>query len=100
MRDEQANSLPSSLNPLPLIAVLTACGGNAEGLRMMCQDFQTYALRLPKLATPCREAGRRACVRPLTSSVRCYSRFPQLPVTWPRTLKILRLKVGSKKLSL
>ncbi|HEV3261236.1 MAG TPA: PAS domain S-box protein [Gemmataceae bacterium] len=25
------------------VAVLTACGGNAEGLRMMCQDFETYA---------------------------------------------------------
>jgi CheY-like chemotaxis protein len=25
------------------VAVLTACGGNAEGLRMMCQDFKAYA---------------------------------------------------------
>jgi two-component system, sensor histidine kinase and response regulator len=25
------------------VAVLTACGDNAEGLRMMCEDFKTYA---------------------------------------------------------
>ena len=25
------------------VAVLTACGDDAEGLRRMCQDFQTYA---------------------------------------------------------
>src|SRR5262249_55186715 len=25
------------------VAVLTACGGAAEGLRTMCQDFQAYA---------------------------------------------------------
>jgi CheY-like chemotaxis protein len=25
------------------VAVLTACGSNAEGLRMMCRDFKTYA---------------------------------------------------------
>jgi two-component system sensor histidine kinase/response regulator len=25
------------------VAVLTACGGDADGLRMMCSDFETYA---------------------------------------------------------
>ena len=28
---------------LDSVAVLTACGDDAEGLRRMCQDFQTYA---------------------------------------------------------
>jgi hypothetical protein len=32
---------PRSL--LDPVAVLTACGDDAEGLRIMCQDFQTYA---------------------------------------------------------
>ncbi len=35
------NEAPKAL--LDPVAVRTACGGDAEGLRMMCQDFQTYA---------------------------------------------------------
>jgi response regulator RpfG family c-di-GMP phosphodiesterase len=31
------------MNLLDPVAVLTACGDNADGLRMMCQDFKTYA---------------------------------------------------------
>jgi PAS domain S-box-containing protein len=34
---------PSSLPLLDTVAVLTACGDDAEGLRRLCQDFQTYA---------------------------------------------------------
>jgi PAS domain S-box-containing protein len=37
-------------------AVLTACGGDAEGLRRMCQDFQTYApARLAELGDALRD---------------------------------------------
>jgi two-component system, sensor histidine kinase and response regulator len=34
---------PSQGGLLDPVAVLTACGDDAEGLRRMCQDFQTYA---------------------------------------------------------
>ncbi len=52
------------------VAVLTACGGNAEGLRTMCQDFKTYALAqlaevgdaLRELDAPrLRQAAHRFC---------------------------------------
>jgi len=47
---EQRRSL---LDP---VAVLTACGDDAEGLRRMCQDFQTYApARLAELGNALRE---------------------------------------------
>ena len=37
-------------------AVLTACGDNAEGLRRMCEDFQTYApARLAEVGEALRE---------------------------------------------
>ncbi|HKB42680.1 MAG TPA: response regulator [Gemmataceae bacterium] len=39
---DQADAGPSG-SLLDPIAVLTACGDDAEGLRRMCQDFQTYA---------------------------------------------------------
>jgi CheY-like chemotaxis protein len=45
-QDPAASSLiphPSSLPLLDPVAVLRACGDEAEGLRRMCQDFQTYA---------------------------------------------------------
>ena len=35
--------LPPSSFLIDPVAVLTACGDDAEGLRRMCQDFQTYA---------------------------------------------------------
>ena len=44
----------------------------------------------PRWATPCASGTRRGCAEPLTSSVRCCSRSPRLPVTWRRTSKITR----------
>jgi hypothetical protein len=35
--------LPPSSFLIDPVAVLTACGDDAEGLRRMCEDFQTYA---------------------------------------------------------
>src|SRR5262249_17456173 len=54
-RPPQAEAGPtgSLLDP---IAVLTACGDDAEGLRRMCQDFQTYApARLAELGDALRD---------------------------------------------
>jgi hypothetical protein len=45
------------------VTVLTACGDDAEGLRRMCQEFQTYApARLAGLGDALRDRrrGRRA----------------------------------------
>jgi hypothetical protein len=54
-RPPQAEAGPtgSLLDP---VAVLTACGYDAEGLRRMCQDFQTYApARLAELGDALRD---------------------------------------------
>src|SRR5262249_22791343 len=49
----EAGPIGSMLDP---IAVLTACGDDAEGLRRMCQDFQTYApARLAELGDALRD---------------------------------------------
>jgi two-component system sensor histidine kinase/response regulator len=54
-RPSQADAgQPGSL--LDPVAVLTACGDDAEGLRRMCQDFQTYApARLAEVGDALRE---------------------------------------------
>jgi CheY-like chemotaxis protein len=54
-RPPQAEAGPSE-SLLDPIAVLTACGDDAEGLRRMCQDFQIYALaRLAELGDALRD---------------------------------------------
>jgi hypothetical protein len=82
------------------IAVLTACGDDADGLRRICEDFQIYApARLAELgdalrgrdAPRLRQAAHKFC--PLLLA------FPRLPATWRRTWKTTRLKVSSKKRS-
>jgi PAS domain S-box-containing protein len=64
MKDEQEKPSHSDssfiLHPssflLDPIAVLTACGDDAEGLRRLCQDFQTYApARLAEVRDALRE---------------------------------------------
>jgi len=51
----QANAGPSR-SLLDPVAVLTACGDDAEGLRRMCQDFQAYApSRLAELGDALRD---------------------------------------------
>src|SRR5262249_40401709 len=48
-----AGSSRSLLDP---VAVMRTCGGDAEGLRMMCQGFQTYApTRLAEVAAAVRD---------------------------------------------
>jgi hypothetical protein len=54
-RPPQAEAGPSG-SLLDPIAVLTACGNDAEGLRRICQDFQTYApVRLAELGDALRD---------------------------------------------
>jgi PAS domain S-box-containing protein len=58
---EAQRGVLSSLIPLPSslldpVAVMRACGGDADGLRMMCQGFQTYApARLAEVAAAVRD---------------------------------------------
>jgi hypothetical protein len=48
------------------IALLIACGDEAEWLRGMCQDFQTYVLAgsIPVIPSPWRPVGRGVRGRP------------------------------------
>jgi CheY-like chemotaxis protein len=54
-RPPQADAGPSK-SLLDPVALLTACGDDAEGLRRLCQDFQTYApARLAELGDALRD---------------------------------------------
>jgi CheY-like chemotaxis protein len=73
---DQADAAPSG-SLLDPVAVLTACGDDAEGLRRMCEDFQTYApARLAELgdalrdrdAPRLRQAAHKFCPLLLTFS--------------------------------
>ena len=95
----QARRIPGGRRLLDPVALLTACGGEAEWLRGLCQDFQAYVpARLAEMGEALRDRDAPRLRQAAHKLWLCCPHSPRRQATWPQTSKIMRLNAGSKRL--